>query len=145
MPRHAEKRRLPFSAQQMFDLAADVERYPEFLPWCIDTRIRGRDGDTIHADMTVGFGLLRETFQTHATFDRPQRIDVRYENGPFRHFDSRWQFTPVGDAACEVDFFIDFEFRSPMLQIVMGGMFGEAVRMMVGAFERRARRLYRSA
>lgn len=142
MTHHAEKRRLPFSAEQMFDLAADVERYPEFLPWCVDARIRRRNGAVIHADMTVGFGLLRETFQTHAALDRPRRIDVRYENGPFRHLVSHWEFAPAGDKACEVDFFIDFEFRSPMLQIMMGGLFGEAVRMMVAAFERRARQLY---
>ena len=142
MPTHAEKRLLPYTPEQMFDLVADVERYPEFLPWCQEARIRRRDPERILADMVIGFRLVRERFTSRVELDRPGRIDVTYTEGPLRYLNNRWIFRPVGDGSCEVDFFVDFEFRSMILEKIMGVFFGEAIRRMVGAFEVRAAQLY---
>ncbi len=142
MPTHAEKRLLPYTPEQMFDLVADVERYPEFLPWCQEVRVRRRQPDRILADLVIGFRLLRERFTSRVELDRPGRIDVTYSEGPLRYLDNRWIFRPVGDGSCEVDFFVDFEFRSRILEKIMGVFFGEAIRRMVGAFEIRAAQLY---
>ena len=142
MPTHAEKRVLPYTAEQLFDLVADVGRYPEFLPWCIGARIKRREKDLLVADLMIGFKMVRERFTSRVTLDRPGRIDVAYTEGPFRYLNNHWIFTPVGDSRCEIDFYVDFEFRSRVLQRVMGLLFDEAVRRMVGAFERRADQLY---
>lgn len=141
MPTHSEARTLPYAAEQMFALVADVGRYPEFLPWCLGARIRERRPDRILAELEIGFRLLRERFLSRVTLDPPCRIDVSYEDGPFEYLNSRWTFTPVAGGV-RVDFFVDFEFRSRLLQKLMGVVFGEAVRRMVGAFEKRARDLY---
>ena len=147
MPRHAEKRRLPYSAAQMFDLVADVERYPDFLPWCEGLRIRKREGDgtVLVADMTIGFKLFRETFTSRVTLERPERIVVKYERGPFKYLTNRWFFhsdPEDGTGRCIVDFDVDFQFRSRMLELAIGPVFHEATHRMVRAFETRARRLY---
>lgn len=144
MPTYTEKRRLPYSAEQMFVLAADVEAYPQFLPWCTATRIKRREGETIYADMVIGFKIFREKFTTKAVFDKPSRIDVEYLDGPFKYLKSHWEFEPDGEGACEVDFHIDFEFRSVMLQKLIGKVFDEAVHRMVDAFQKRAESLYKS-
>jgi coenzyme Q-binding protein COQ10 len=142
MPKHAEKRVLKHSPQQMFDLVADVERYPEFLPWCLGTRITKRDKNALNADMLIGFRMFRERFGSHVEFDPAQRrIDVRYTHGPFRYLVNHWHFLPHADG-CEVDFSVDFEFRSRLLQKVIGVVFTEAVHRMVRAFEARAREVY---
>ena len=145
MPTHAERRLLPYSSEQLFDLVADVERYPEFLPWCLGARVRERTGDTITADLLIGFKLVRERFTSRVVLDRPRRIDVSYTEGPFRYLNNHWEFMPQPDGSCLIDFYVDFEFRSRMLQKVIGVLFNEAVRRMVGAFEGRARQLYGSA
>ncbi|MCW8834792.1 MAG: type II toxin-antitoxin system RatA family toxin [Rhodospirillales bacterium] len=142
MPTHAEKRRVPHTPEQMFDLAADVERYPEFLPWCVATRIRKREGNTINADMVIGFKMVREKFTTEAVFDKPRRIDVAYKNGPFKYLKSHWIFEDSGDGGCNVDFFIDFEFRSPFFRRLLEAVFTEASQRLVSAFEKRAGELY---
>ncbi len=142
MPIHAEKRVLPFSAEQLFDLVADVERYPEFLPWCQATRITRREGDVFFSEMVIGFKLVRERVTTRVTLDRPRRIDVHYLRGPMRHLDNHWVFEPQPNGGCLIDFFVDFELRSPLLDRLIGALFNEAVRHMVSAFETRARRLY---
>ncbi len=142
MPTHAEKRVVPFTPEQMFDLVADVERYPEFLPWCVAARVRKRDGDTLVADLVIGFKVFRERFTTRDVFDRPRRIDVSYSEGPFKYLNNHWVFAPRGDGACLIDFYIDFEFRSRLMQRMMGVLFNEAVRIMVSAFEKRARAMY---
>lgn len=141
MPTHSEQRMLPYTAEQLFALVADVERYPEFLPWCIGAHICERRPDRIVAELVIGFRLLRERFVSRVTLDPPRRIDVTYEQGPFAYLNSHWIFTPI-EGGCRIDFFVDFEFRSRLLQRVMGVVFGEAVRRMVGAFEKRARDLY---
>jgi coenzyme Q-binding protein COQ10 len=142
MPTHAEQRVLPYAPEQLFDLVADVQRYPEFLPWCLAARIRRREGDTIIADLLIGFRMIRERFTSRVTLDRPGRIDVSYEEGPFRYLNNHWIFERLPDGRCRIDFFVDFEFRSMILQKLIGVLFNEAVRRMVGAFENRARELY---
>ena len=141
MPTHAEKKILRYSPEQMFDLVADVRRYPEFLPWCVGARVLSRNDEELIADLTIGFKMFRETFRSRVALDRPGHIHVAYENGPFRYLNNHWRFHPVPQG-CEVDFFVDFEFRSRILQMAIGVVFNEAVRLMVRAFERRALVLY---
>ena len=141
MPTHAEKRFLPHTPEQLFDLVADIESYPEFLPWCTASRIREREGDTLRADLVIGFKVFRERFTSTVALDRPERIDVRYDNGPFRYLNNHWVFIPA-EGGCVIDFYVDFEFRSRLLQSLIGAVFNEAVRRMVTAFETRAGVLY---
>jgi coenzyme Q-binding protein COQ10 len=144
MPTHAEKRFLPFTQEQLFDLVADIEKYPEFLPWCIGIRVKQREGDIIRADLMVGFKMVREKFTSEVTLSAPDRVDVKYLDGPFRYLNNHWIFEPK-DNGCEIDFYIDFEFRSLLLRKLIGPLFNEAVRRMVGAFDIRARALYGGA
>jgi coenzyme Q-binding protein COQ10 len=123
-----------------------VEKYPEFLPWCVATRIRGREegetGDTITADMVIGYKMFRERFTSKVILDRPgMRIDVAYSEGPFRYLNNHWLFLEDGDGTI-VDFYVDFEFRSRLLQKLIGAVFNEAVKIMVHAFEKRALKIY---
>ncbi len=141
MPIHAEQRVLPYTPQQLFDLVADIERYPEFLPWCVAARIKERGEDLVVADLIIGFKMFRERFTSRVALDPPRQIDVTYAEGPFRHFNNHWKFIPVNDG-CRIDFFVEFEFKSRLMQRVIEVLFGEAVRRMVGAFEKRARDLY---
>jgi coenzyme Q-binding protein COQ10 len=141
MPTHAEKRILRYSPEQMFELVADVRRYPEFLPWCVGARVLSRSETELVADLTIGFRVFRETFRSQVTLERPHHIHVRYLNGPFRYLNNHWRFAPHAEGT-ELDFFVDFEFRSRLLQAVIGTVFNEAVRLMVRAFERRAMQLY---
>ncbi|WP_160000609.1 type II toxin-antitoxin system RatA family toxin [Roseomonas sp. 18066] len=141
MPTHAEKRILRYTPEQMFALVADVRRYPEFLPWCVGARVITQTETELTADLTIGFKMFRETFRSRVILDRPHEVRVSYENGPFRYLNNTWKFIPL-DGGTEVDFFVDFEFRSALLQAVIGMVFNEAVRMMVRAFERRAMMLY---
>jgi coenzyme Q-binding protein COQ10 len=142
MSTHAERRRLPYAPQQLFDLVADVERYPEFLPWCVGARVRERRPDLVVADLLIGYRMVRERFTSRVILDRPGRIDVTYADGPFRYLNNHWLFHPEPDGGCTIDFYVDFEFRSRMLQKIIEVLFNEAVRRMVGAFETRARALY---
>jgi len=141
MPTHAEKRVLRYPPEQLFDLVADVRRYPEFLPWCVGAQVISHSEKELVADLTIGFKMFRERFRSHVTLERPNHIYVRYLNGPFRYLNNHWRFTPA-PGGTEVDFFVDFEFRSRLLQAVIGTVFNEAVRLMVRAFERRAMQLY---
>ena len=146
MATHAEKRVLPHSPEQLFDLVADVERYPEFLPWCIGARIRSRRENVLAADLIIGFKGIRESFTSEVTLDRAAlRIDVVYRDGPFKYLNNHWIFSAQPDGACEIDFFVDFEFRSRLLQRIIGILFNEAVRRMVAAFEARADQIYGGA
>ncbi len=143
MPTHAEKRVLPHSPKQMYDLVADIERYPEFLPWCLAARITKRGEGMVESDLVIGFKMFRERFRSRATFRPPDAIDVAYIKGPMRHLDNHWSFEPHLDG-CELGFFIDFEFSSRLMQKAMGVLFNEAVHRMVAAFEVRAKKLYGS-
>jgi coenzyme Q-binding protein COQ10 len=144
MPTHAEKRVLPYTDEQLFDMVSDVRRYPEFLPWCVGARIVSRTETELVADLTIGFRMFRETFRSQVLLERPHHVHVRYLTGPFRYLNNHWRFRPV-QGGTEVDFFVDFEFKSRLLQAVIGTVFNEAVRLMVRAFERRAYALYRRA
>jgi coenzyme Q-binding protein COQ10 len=141
MPTHAEKRVLPYTPEQMFALVADVERYPEFLPWCVGARIRERGPTLIVADLIIGFRMIRERFTSRVALSPPSGIDVAYTDGPFRYLNNHWGFAPVPEG-CRVDFFVDFEFKSRLLQKMIEMLFGEAVKRMVAAFETRAKQLY---
>jgi coenzyme Q-binding protein COQ10 len=148
MPRFSSKRRVPHSAEQMFDLVADVERYPEFVPLCHSLSVRQRtkrhDGtEVVIADMTVSFKLVRESFTSQVTLDRPNlKILVEYLRGPFRTLENRWTFEPKGDDACDVGFYLAYEFRSRMLAALMGAMFDTAFARFSAAFEKRADVIY---
>jgi coenzyme Q-binding protein COQ10 len=152
MPRFSNRRRVAHRADEMFALVADVERYPEFVPLCKALKIRQRrqnaDGtETIVADMTVSFKLVKETFTSEVTLDRPGRqINVRYLRGPFSSLENRWSFEPKGenkgDEACDVGFFIAYEFKSRLLALLMGTMFDAAFAKFSTAFEKRADVVY---
>jgi coenzyme Q-binding protein COQ10 len=151
MPQFSTKRRVQHSAAEMFDLVADVEHYPEFVPLCrsLNVRKRTRDGDgkdIIVADMTVAYKLVRETFTSRVTLDRKNLdILVEYLEGPFQRLNNRWSFRPNDEHACEVEFFIVYEFRSRMLGLLMGSVFDAAFRRFAAAFERRADQVYGTA
>jgi len=148
MPKFHTKRQVAHSPQNMFDLVADIEKYPEFLPLCEALSIRstkeGEDGKVLLvADMTVGYKAIHETFTTQVLLKPADlAIDVKYLDGPFRYLDNRWRFLPAGADGCIVDFYIDYEFKSRVLGMVMGSMFDRAFRAFAEAFERRADSIY---
>jgi coenzyme Q-binding protein COQ10 len=148
MPQFLTKRRVQHSASDMFDLVADVEHYPEFVPLCrsLSVRRRTKDGegrDVIAADMTVAYKLISETFTSRVTLDREKlEVLVEYIEGPFQKMNNRWNFRPAGDHACDVEFFIAYEFRSRTLGLLMSAMFDAAFRRFSAAFERRADQVY---
>ena len=148
MPQFRTKRRVKHSAAEMFDLVADVERYPEFVPLCQSLRVRNRTQsgeavETLVADMTVAYKVMRETFVSRVTLDRPNlKILVEYLDGPFSRLDNRWTFRPVSEQVCDIEFFIAYEFKSRMLGMLMGAMFDAAFRRFAEAFERRADAVY---
>ncbi len=139
-----ETRRLPYSAEQMFDLVADVKRYGEFLPWVIATRVRSDSETEMIADMVVGFKSLRESFTSRVAKDRPREIAVHYIDGPLSDLDNVWTFREIDENTCEIDFKVDFQFKNRMFQAMAGQYFDRAFRKMVEAFERRAEELYGS-
>ena len=142
MPQHHETRRLPYTPEQLYDLVADIESYPEFLPWCLAARVRSREETRLRADLVIGFKVFRERFTSEISLAPKQRIEVVHGEGPFKHLRNEWRFLPDGEHATTVEFFVDFEFRSKLLQRAITALFGEAVRRMVAAFEARARALY---
>lgn len=147
MPQHAETRHLPYSARQMYDLVADVERYPEFLPWNSAARIRSRSpkpegAEVIEADLVISFKVFREKFGSRVTlYPADLHVDTDYLDGPFKYLRSGWTFRDV-EGGCEVDFHVDFEFRNIILTKVVGVVFQEAMSRIVRAFEDRAKALY---
>ena len=148
MPQFRTKRRVRHSATDMFDLVADVEKYPQFVPMCESLRVRQRTAsgegiETIVASMTVAYKVVRETFTSRVTLDRPNlEILVEYLDGPFSRLENRWNFRPLGERECEVEFFITYEFKSRALSLLMGAMFDRAFRKFADAFEARADLLY---
>ncbi len=142
MPTHAEKRDLPYTPEQLFDLVADVEKYPEFLPWCISCDVTKREGNVIYADLVIGYKMVREKFGSKVTLTRPDHIHVEYLSGPMKHLSNHWHFTRKTEGVCSLDFYVDFEFKNFLFQRLMGVFFNEIVRRMVAAFEGRARALY---
>ncbi|MFH1803447.1 MAG: type II toxin-antitoxin system RatA family toxin [Pseudomonadota bacterium] len=142
MPTHAERRKLPYTPEQLFDLVADIDSYSEFLPWCAASRVRKREGDVLHADLVIGFKMFREKYTSKVTLQRPNRVDVEYLQGPFKYLNNHWVFEPAEDGGTWLDFYVDFEFKSSILQKMIGMVFNEAVKLMVGAFETRAHQVY---
>ncbi len=141
MPSHTEKKTLPYSAAQLFALVADVEKYPEFLPWCLDLNITERRADGFSADMTIGYMFFRESFTSNVKLQPDTRIDVAYEHGPFKYLHNAWNFKDVA-GGCEIDFAIDFEFNQTGLSAMIEPVFFDAVQRMVSAFESRAAVIY---
>ncbi|MBQ67188.1 MAG: ubiquinone-binding protein [Marinovum sp.] len=146
MPKHSETKRLAYTAEQMYALVADVGSYPQFLPWCSAARVRSRqpqpEGEIIEADLVISFKVFRERFGSRVTlFPAALKIETEYLDGPFRYMRSHWAFRPDG-AGCEVDFFVDFEFKNAILQGIIGVVFNEAMLRIVRAFECRAAELY---
>ena len=144
MPGIRETRRLPYSAEQRFDLVADVARYAEFLPWVVATRVKSDSETEMVADMLVGFNALREKFTSKVLKQRAERIEVIYLDGPMRDLDNVWHFRPTEDG-CEIDFKVEFTFRNAMFEALAGQYFDRAFRKMMGAFEERAEKLYGSS
>jgi coenzyme Q-binding protein COQ10 len=148
MPSFRTTRHVKHAAEQMFDLVADLEHYPEFVPLCQSLKVRrrsdaGEGTATLVSIMTVAYGPVKETFTTQVTLDRPKlTILVEYLDGPFEHLENRWRFRLEGEKACEVDFFIAYEFRSRALGLLMGAVFDKAFRRFAEAFERRADEVY---
>lgn len=150
MPRHSETKQLPYRAERMYDLVADVGRYPEFLPWTAAARIRSRTpvdgGEVMEADLVISFKVFREKFGSRVTLlpvpDGQSQILTEYIDGPFRHLKSVWRFADLPEGGCEVSFDVDFEFRNAILAGIIGLVFNEAMSRVVRAFEDRARALY---
>ncbi len=147
MPRHSETKRLPYTADQMYGLVADIESYPKFLPWNSAARIRSRKaiddgGEVLEADLVISFKVFRERFGSRVTlWPKAQKIDTEYLEGPFKYMRSSWAFRDV-PSGCEVEFMVDFEFKNAILQGIIGVVFNEAMLRVVRAFERRAADLY---
>ncbi len=145
MPGIREIRRLPWSAEQMYDLVADVGRYAEFLPWVVATRVRSDSATEMVADMLIGFNALRDKFTSRVVKTRPSSIKVHYVDGPMRDLDNEWRFRALEDGGCEVDFMVEFSFRNAMFEKLAGQYFDRGFRRMVTAFEERAEKLYGSS
>jgi coenzyme Q-binding protein COQ10 len=141
MPKHAEHKVLPYTADQLFDIVANVKDYPRFIPWCQAAHVRQAEEKLIVAELEIGFGPFRESFTSHVDLDRPREVMVRSVDGPLEHLSNQWVFTPTGQAT-RIDFAVDFQFKSHMLDHVANGMFHEASLRMMGAFEDRAHSLY---
>jgi coenzyme Q-binding protein COQ10 len=147
VPQFSTKRSVRHAAAEMFDLVADVEHYPEFVPLCRDLKVKvrtkGEGTEILVADMTVAYKLIRETFTSRVTLDQPKlQILVEYLSGPFSHLQNRWVFRPVDETSCDIEFFIAYEFKSRVLAALMGAMFDTAFRRFADAFEKRADEVY---
>lgn len=142
MPTHAEKKKLPYTPEQLFTLVAEVEKYPEFLPWCIASRITKQDGDVFYADLVIGYKMVREKFGSRVTLSAPDHIHVEYLSGPMQYLSNHWRFIDEPDGSCTIDFYVDFEFKNKIFQNLIEVFFNEAVKRMVAAFEERAKELY---
>jgi coenzyme Q-binding protein COQ10 len=142
MPKHHEIRRLPWSAAEMFDLVADIGRYPEFLPWVQAMRVGPGHNGVVQADMVVGFRFIRERFTSRVTLNRPGHIHVDYLDGPMKHLFNDWRFAEAPGGGCEIDFRVDFEFRNKAFERLAGLFFTQAFERMVAAFVTRAGALY---
>jgi len=142
MPRHEEVRTLPYSRDQLYALVADVEKYPEFLPWCIGARVWKQTDKEICADLVIGFRIFREKFTSRVMLTPPDLIEVEYIKGPLKHLTNRWEFIAHEDGGCTIDFVVDFAFKNSLFEKLVGGLFTEAVHRMVMAFEKRAKVVY---
>jgi coenzyme Q-binding protein COQ10 len=142
MPSHEVHRLFGYTPEQLFDLVADVDRYPEFLPWWTEAKIREREGNVYYTDQVIGFGPVRERFGSKTVLKRPERIDVTSSDPPFQHFHLVWQFNPVSAKGCRVDLKADLEFRSGILQGLFGWSLARETRRIITAFQSRADQIY---
>jgi coenzyme Q-binding protein COQ10 len=148
MPAHSEEQVLPYSTQQMFDLVADIERYPEFLPWCRAARMLERGENECMAELVIYFKGMSESYTSRVTMRRPSddisagAIDVVMVKGPFQHLTNKWVFTPMPGGGCKIDFTLDFKFKSRIMEMMLGGIFSKATDKMTEAFQERADALY---
>jgi coenzyme Q-binding protein COQ10 len=142
MPRHSESRHLPYTPEQLFDLVADVGRYDEFLPWVVAVRVRSSSPSETVADLVVGFSAFKERFTSRVHKERPRLICVDYIEGPLKYLHNEWRFEPAADGGTDLQFSVDFAFRSRVFEALAGQMFDRALRRMTGAFEQRAAALY---
>ncbi len=142
MPRHEEQRVLPFSAEFIFDIVADVGSYPEFLPWCVGARVYKKRGADFYSDVVIGFGAIRETWTSHVILERPNRVVSEYVKGPMKELYCEWNFTPHAEGAL-VDFLLIFEFKNPIFEKLAGHSFEVAAHKMLQAFSARAQTLSR--
>lgn len=142
MPAHSEKRVLPYSSEQLFDLVMDIEKYPEFMPWCLATRINSREKDELNADVIVGYKVFREKFNSTVHFKRPKTIEVEYRQGPMKHLQNRWTFKDIRGGQCEVDFYIEFSMKTKLFESLVDQFFHRVLVKMINSFEARALELY---
>ena len=144
MKKHHEKRFVDHSPRQMFDLVSNVKKYPDFLPWCLGSRILNNDGDVLIADLIIGFQIYREKFRSKVVLNKNKNIiEVFYEDGPFKHLSNKWEFKKF-NKGCEINFYLEFEFKNIFFQTIMEKLFSEAVKRMVEAFEKRAEAVYKN-
>ncbi len=141
MPAHAEHKLLPYTPDQLFDMVADVKNYPRFIPWCRGARVRQSGEKLVVAVLEIGFGPFSESFTSHVDLDRPRAVTVKAADGPLEHLSNQWVFTPVGTLT-RIDFAVDFQFKSHLLDHVASAMFHDASVRLMGAFEARAHSLY---
>lgn len=143
MLEHFERKTLPYSPEQMFDLVAGVDKYKEFAPWCIASRINKWEGDHVfYADLVVGYKLIRERFSSKVILESPDHIYIEYLQGPMKHLKNHWRFIQECNGSCTIDFSVEFEFENRALQGLANVFFNEVVKRMVGAFEKRAHDIY---
>jgi len=142
MPTHSERRVLPYSAEQLFDVVMDIRKYPEFLPWCLGSRINRSSANELEADVIIGYKIFREKFSSRVHFTRPAEIEVEYLQGPMRHLHNKWAFKELKKSQCQVDFYVDFTLKSRLLESVIDQFFQKALVKMINAFEERAIEVY---
>ncbi|HET7569307.1 MAG TPA: type II toxin-antitoxin system RatA family toxin [Gammaproteobacteria bacterium] len=133
---------VPYSAPQMFDLVNNFQAYPEFLPWCLDARVESRADDEVHASLRFGRGAVSRWFTTLNRLHEPDRIDIRLVNGPFRHLEGHWSFTPLGEEGSKIEVNMEFEFANALVGMAFGPIFSEVCNTLVSSFTRRANTVY---
>lgn len=140
---HVEQKHLPYSCEQMFDLVAGVDRYHQFAPWCVASRINKWEGENIfYADLVIGYKLFREKFSSKVILDRANEITIEYQQGPLKNLTNHWKFMPAENNTCIIDFSVEFEFKNVALQALANMFFNEVVKRMIDAFETRAEEIY---
>jgi coenzyme Q-binding protein COQ10 len=141
---YTETRIIPYSAELLYQIVADVKSYPDFLPWCLGAHMLKETETELVADLVIGYGFLKEKFRSNVSLTPYERIEVQYSQGPFRYLKSYWAFKPQGTSATKVEFFIDFEFKTSLLQKAIEGVFKESTKRLIQAFEKRAQELYQT-
>jgi coenzyme Q-binding protein COQ10 len=142
MPSHSETRVLPYTAEQLFDLVMDIEKYPEFLPWCLAARVKSKAKDAVEADVIIGYKMFREKFSSRVRCVRPKSIEVEYVQGPMAYLHNKWTFKDIGAKGCRVGFEVDFTMKTRLFESLVDQFFHRALVKMINAFETRARTLY---